>query len=357
MLGNYIFAVAREHIPQREIWERNSAHPWVNRRVVDLVLQKRLAEGTDKEVECRKRCSEAIMEEYGKYIQKERCSLLQLPRGGKGWWSKSKRLMQKRCAVSSIPALRGESGEWVLDPKEKADLYVRTMSKKHTIAEAVQNEYTVIDNRRHCAQIHLPKLTEKAAEEVLSTLNFNSGTGPDQLPTRLLRQCAKELAVPVLMLTLMILTCGEWPHLWAFHWMVPIFKKNNVFTPGNYRGVHLTSQLSKVVERLLNSLITPFLTSSVSLGQNQFAYTEGRGARDVLALMLIVWTKALAAGRKIGVFCSDVSGAFDRVKLERIVAKLQKCKLHPQIVSVLTSWLQQRAARVVVGGKQSDEMT
>ncbi len=55
-------------------------------------------------------------------------------------------------------------------------------------------------------------------------------------------------------------------------------------------------------------------------------------------------------------YCSDVSGAFDRVKLERLVAKLKKHKLHPQIVSVLTSWLQQRSARVVVGGKQSHLM-
>ena len=59
-------------------------------------------------------------------------------------------------------------------------------------------------------------------------------------------------------------------------------------------------------------------------------------------------------GKKVGVFCSDVSGAFDRVKLERLVAKLKKRKLHPRIVSVLTSWLQQRSARVVVGGQQSE---
>ena len=100
-------------------------------------------------------------------------------------------------------------------------------------------------------------------------------------------------------------------------------------------------------------LVTPFLASSLSYGPNQFAYTAGRGARDALALLVLAWINALAAGRKIGIYCSDVSGAFDRVKLERLVAKLRQRGLHPKIVSVLTSWLQQRSARVVVGGKES----
>ena len=62
---------------------------------------------------------------------------------------------------------------------------------------------------------------------------------------------------------------------------------------------------------------------------------------------------ALVVGRKIGVYCSDVSGAFDRVRLERLVAKLRKKGIHPQIVEVLASWLEQRFAQVVLGGTSS----
>ena len=81
-----------------------------NKRVVELVWQKRRAEGTDEEAVCRNRYSDAIMEEYTKYIKKERSELQKLPRGAKGLGSKSKRLMQRRAAVSSVPALRSESG-------------------------------------------------------------------------------------------------------------------------------------------------------------------------------------------------------------------------------------------------------
>ena len=39
--------------------------------------------------------------------------------------------------------------------------------------------------------------------------------------------------------------------------------------------------------------------------------------------------------RKVAMYCSDVSGASDRVNSARLVAKLKAKKLHPKIVEVL----------------------
>jgi Ni2+-binding GTPase involved in maturation of urease and hydrogenase len=43
--------------------------------------------------------------------------------------------------------------------------------------------------------------------------------------------------------------------------------------------------------------------------------------------------------------------------MTRLVAKLTQKGVHPKLVAVLTSWLQQRSAQIVVGGTFSDEMT
>jgi hypothetical protein len=156
------------------------------------------------------------------------------------------------------------------------------------------------------------------------------------------------------LLTKRILDTGRWPSLWTTHCVVPLYKKRSVFVPENYRGIHVTAQLSKVVERLIKRLQIQHLESTVSFGPNQFAYTVGRGARDALALLLITWLKAVSRGRKIGVYCSDVAGAFDRVSTERLLDKLRSKKLRPEMLAVIASWLRQRTAHVVVGGKQSD---
>ena len=81
-------------------------------------------------------------------------------------------------------------------------------------------------------------------------------------------------AQPRCRLTQMILDTGRWPESCILHWMVLVYKRNNVYKLGNYRGIHLTTQLSKVVERLLKALYVPYLTATVGLGPNQFAYTK-----------------------------------------------------------------------------------
>ena len=139
--------------------------------------------------------------------------------------------------------------------------------------------------------------------------------------------------------------------------MVPLHKKKSVYWPDNYRGIHLTSQLPKVIERLLRHLFMPFVVKTVSFGPNQFAYTKERGARDALAHLVLVWLKALSKGRKLGVHSSDVSGAFDRVSPERLLQKLRAENMHPIIIEVIKSRLRDRKAYVVVGGERSAEIT
>ena len=147
----------------------------------------------------------------------------------------------------------------------------------------------------------------------LNGFRDDSGTGPDECPARILKMCAKELALPLTMLITRILACMEWPESWREHWVIPIFKKNVSFKPGNYRGVHLTAQPSKVCERLIKKMLQPYLERTLSFEINQFAYREKRGARDVLALLMLDWILVLNRRGKVCFYCSDVSGAFDRV--------------------------------------------
>ena len=105
-----------------------------------------------------------------------------------------------------------------------------------------------------------------------------------------------------------------WPELWLQHWVAPLHKeKKSVFQASNYRGVHLTAQLSKVVERMFKMRYQPYLLEIGAFGPRQFAYTPGRGVLDALAPLVLTWLMALATGRKVAVYCSDVAGAFDQV--------------------------------------------
>jgi hypothetical protein len=251
-----------------------------------------------------------------------RAELMEAKASSKTWWSKVRRLMDMKRRVMNIPALKDETG-WVLLPEGKANCFADVFEKKNIMIEAEGNEYIEVIGG-HAANSPFSVLPSiGATEKALNDLDEDSALGPDKLPTRILKRCAKALAPVLHMLILAILTHGEWPSLWMIHWVVPLYKRKSVYNPCNYRGIHLTSQLSKVAERVLASLFVPQLISIGAFGYNQFAHMPERGARDALAQLVLTWISCFGQKQKVAVYCSDVSGAFDKVKSRRLLRKLR----------------------------------
>jgi hypothetical protein len=204
--------------------------------------------------------------------------------------------MDKKGKACCIPALRAASGDWVLDNGGKANLFVQALSSKFILGAIEENEYTELEVSPFRNQKTFLAVTERCAKDVL--MNDESGTCPDLLPARILKHCASALARPVQLLTLCIPSAGMWPEQWIQHWIMPLFETKSVYSPCNHRGIHLTAQLSKVVERLLKKLYVPYISAISAFGPNQFAYTTGRGARDALAFLSLTWIKALDVGNE-----------------------------------------------------------
>ena len=113
----------------------------------------------------------------------------------------------------------------------------------------------------------------------------------------------------------------------------------------------MTSQLSKVCERILGPGFKRFVEAAEKYGPRQFAYMKGRGHRDALVANILQWLLWLESGKVVGLYCSDVSGAFDRVDREILVREIRSSGLSPCLVRILESWLDDRVAEVVVGGQ------
>jgi len=81
-----------------------------------------------------------------------------------------------------------------------------------------------------------------------------------------------------------------------------------------------------------------------------------KGARDALAVMVITWLLGFQSRQKFGLYCSDVSGAFDRVDASRLEIKLVAKGFRVDVLRVIVSWLRKRTAHGIVGGAQSEPM-
>ena len=59
--------------------------------------------------------------------------------------------------------------------------------------------------------------------------------------------------------------------------------------------------------------------------------------------------------KKVGVFLSDIAGAFDRVDTTKLVAELKALGVCDAFVELIASYLAPRSAKVIVNGADSAE--
>jgi len=141
--------------------------------------------------------------------------------------------------------------------------------------------------------------------------------------------------------------------MWRLHHIVPIYKKGAPADPKNYRGVHLTSILSKVAERTLAHLLCPYFDAANIYGHTQWAFRPGVSSKDLVTYCVLCWLWAFNSGKKVGLLLTDISGAFDKVCTAYLLQKLTDAGVHRALCQLLSSYLAPREAKVVVNGTGS----
>ena len=348
-----VIAAVDANIPAKWITDKVYAHPWLNDECRQALREKHMASGTPAFAGKRDACTSVFREAHQAYVSKTRDELKAMSSSSRGWWKLSGSLLMKASGRENIPPLKRAEDQWAKTAREKADELARVFRGKSQLPAREENEYTLLDEPTSAKMPGFLRLRVRDVKKLLKALDESSGTGPDLLPARVLRRCADALALPVTLLTRMLLREGRWPDCWRRHWVHSIYKKGSKAEATNYRGVHLTPQLSKVVERAVGSLLLPWLEQREAFGPNQYAYGKGRGYKDVLTINVCSWILSMEKGELVGLYCSDVSGAFDRVSRERLGSKLQLLGLHPDLLAFLKSWLEDRVSEVVVGGQSS----
>ncbi len=352
LTARVIDAVER-HVPTRWHVDKAYAHPWLNDNCREALRRKHAAEGTADFVARRDECTKAFRDAHKAYVDKVRVDLKKMSPSSRGWWKLSGSLLQRATGQENIPPLRRNDGSWAKSPTEKAAELARVFREKSALPTAEENEFTELEPPSGAQMPGFLRVRVRTVKRILKDLDETSGTGPDLLPARVLKRCHAELALPVTLVTRQLLKEGVWPECWRTHWVQSIYKKDSKAEAKNYRGVHLTAQLSKVVERTVASLLVPWLENNGAFGPHQYAYTKRRGYKDVLTINVCSWLLALEKQELVALYCSDVSGAFDRVSKERLGEKLSRQGLNPCLLSLLKSWLQDRLSEVIVGGRSA----
>jgi hypothetical protein len=171
----------------------------------------------------------------------------------------------------------------------------------------------------------------------------------------MLKRPAKVIALPLTLLCRRIFHEGVWPAKWKLHHIIAIYRKGFIYSPSHYRDVHLTCILYKTVERMIGQTLVPFL-ERLGFGDAQWAFRKNNSARDLVTISFAFWSLSICQASKIGVYLSDISGAFDKVHRALLIGKLSQLGPPSSWLEFLNAYSAEREGIVTVESATSQAM-
>ena len=138
---------------------------------------------------------------------------------------------------------------------------------------------------------------------------------------------------------------------WEKSFIVCLYKgMGDALERGNYRGLKLTEQVMKILERIVDGLIRQL----VSIDDSQFGFIPGRGTTDAIFVRQLQ-EKYLAANKRLYMAFVDLEKAFDRVPRKVIWWALRKLEVEEWIVRLVQRMYANARSCVHVGEGYSEE--
>ncbi|XP_055522392.1 uncharacterized protein LOC129716582 [Wyeomyia smithii] len=150
--------------------------------------------------------------------------------------------------------------------------------------------------------------------EAVNQLKTSIGSGPDGIPSLILKRCLNFLAAPLAMVFNLSLTTGVFPECWKNSFIFPIHKKGCKRTVTNYRGIASLSSVLKLFEIVILEKLTHDCSHIISLDQHGFM--PKRSTTTNLITFTSFITREIRRGHQVDAINTDLSAAFDKVNHE-----------------------------------------
>ena len=177
-------------------------------------------------------------------------------------------------------------------------------------------------------------------EEVIASirkLKSSKSAGPDNIVGEMLK-CVTDDVIDYLTLLFNKLFCeSRFPREWSKSIVVPIFKKGDPEVPDNYRGVALTSVISKVYTHILNKRMTQWANREEKIIEQQAGFRAGYSTTDHIFTLYSIVQKFLQKHSKLYVAFVDFRKAFDSINRNKLWGVLRKVGMHGKLYLAIKS--------------------
>ena len=195
-------------------------------------------------------------------------------------------------------------------------------------------------------------ITIDMVKKAISQMKAGKVPGPSGIEVEMIRAAGDMGASMIRDLAAAIICDGKVPSDWEQSFIVCLYKgQGDSLERGNYRGLKLTEQVMKVLERIVDDLIRQV----VSIDNSQFGFVPVRGTTDAIFDVRQLQEKYLAANKRLYMAFLDLEKAFDRVPRKVIWWALRKLGVDEWIVRLGQGMYSSARSCVRVGEEYSEE--
>ena len=195
-------------------------------------------------------------------------------------------------------------------------------------------------------------ITIDMVKKAISKMKSGKAAGPSGIVVEMIKAAGDTGATMIRDLATAIIRDGKVPTDWEESFIVCLYKgKGDALDRGNYRGLKLTEQAMKILERIVDGLIRQV----VSIDDSQFGFVPGRGTTDAIFVVRQLQEKYLAVNKRLYMAFVDLEKAFDHVPRKVIWWALRKLGVEEWIVRLVQGMYANARSRVCVGEGFSKE--
>eukprot|EP00745_Piridium_sociabile_P027424 TRINITY_DN4419_c0_g1_i9.p1 TRINITY_DN4419_c0_g1~~TRINITY_DN4419_c0_g1_i9.p1 ORF type:complete len:266 (-),score=25.53 TRINITY_DN4419_c0_g1_i9:396-1193(-) len=128
---------------------------------------------------------------------------------------------------------------------------------------------------------------------------------------------------------------GTFPTEWAKSIIVPLHKKGDVNNPDNYRGIALTSIISKAYTHILNKRLTKWAETEEKIIEEQAGFRRNYSTIDHIFTLFALVEKHLMRNTKLFIAFVDFQKAFDSINRNILWNILRKSGVNGKLYGAL----------------------
>lgn len=332
-----VFAVS---IPKaKPVMSKRIYPPWFDRELIKTLLNKNKAARLYRKYDTvsfynsfksyRTRSKILMKTAYNKYINNIENNIQHDP---KSFWS----FIKTKRGQTRIPGILQYNNVEISSPDGIVNAF-GDYFKSVYIDSTPSNFCGDIDCNEFNSCITISNIPADDIYLALKKCNNNFTSGPDNIPSFLLKDCASIFMNPLHKIFNLIIKQQTVPKLWKEACITPVFKKGDVSEISNYRPISLMCNFAKIFEKTLYKQI--YSSVKYLISPYQHGFIEKRSTITNLTIFSQFVSEAINDKTQVDVIYTDFQKAFDQIDHYILLNKLHKLGFSNSLLCLLRSYI------------------